>query len=198
MNKTMKKSLLFMFFLMLFFTLYQIVDTYALFESNKNYEVTKDIAKWIIKVNGNDVTKTDSFVVEQINYDDSEYVIKGKIAPSLKGYFDIVIDAKEAEVSSLYNIVFDFTNLSSSLKISSIEELNGNNLLLSNIDAYSGVILLSDDNKIHTIRVTLFWENNEDNNEQDSLIGTENKVINIPISVNILQYLGEELSIYTG
>ena len=45
MNKTMKKSLLFMFFLMLFFTLYQIVDTYALFESNKNYEVTKDIAK---------------------------------------------------------------------------------------------------------------------------------------------------------
>ena len=71
MNKTMKKSLLFMFFLMLFFTLYQIVDTYALFESNKNYEVTKDIAKWIIKVNGNDVTKTDSFVVEQINYDDS-------------------------------------------------------------------------------------------------------------------------------
>lgn len=198
MNKTMKKSLLFMFFLMLFFTLYQIVDTYALFESNKNYEVTKDIAKWIIKVNGNDVTKTDSFVVEQINYDDSEYVIKGKIAPSLKGYFDIVIDAKEAEVSSLYNIVFDFTNLSSSLKISSIEELNGNNLLLSNIDTYSGVILLSDDNKIHTIRVTLFWENNEDNNEQDSLIGTENKVINIPISVNILQYLGEELSIYTG
>ncbi|MCI6001625.1 MAG: hypothetical protein MRZ37_00485 [Tenericutes bacterium] len=194
----MKKSLLFMFFLMLFFTLYQIVDTYALFESNKNYEVTKDIAKWIIKVNGNDVTKTDSFVVEQINYDDSEYVIKGKIAPSLKGYFDIVIDAKEAEVSSLYNIVFDFTNLSSSLKISSIEELNGNNLLLSNIDTYSGVILLSDDNKIHTIRVTLFWENNEDNNEQDSLIGTENKVINIPISVNILQYLGEELSIYTG
>ena len=187
MNKTMKKSLLFMFFLMLFFTLYQIVDTYALFESNKNYEVTKDIAKWIIKVNGNDVTKTDSFVVEQINYDDSEYVIKGKIAPSLKGYFDIVIDAKEAEVSSLYNIVFDFTNLSSSLKISSIEELT-----------YSGVILLSDDNKIHTIRVTLFWENNEDNNEQDSLIGTENKVINIPISVNILQYLGEELSIYTG
>lgn len=183
---------------MLFFTLYQIVDTYALFESNKNYEVTKDIAKWIIKVNGNDVTKTDSFVVEQINYDDSEYVIKGKIAPSLKGYFDIVIDAKEAEVSSLYNIVFDFTNLSSSLKISSIEELNGNNLLLSNIDTYSGVILLSDDNKIHTIRVTLFWENNEDNNEQDSLIGTENKVINIPISVNILQYLGEELSIYTG
>lgn len=198
MNKTMKKSLLFMFFLMLFFTLYQIVDTYALFESNKNYEVTKDIAKWIIKVNGNDVTKTDSFVVKQINYDDSEYVIKGKIAPSLKGYFDIVIDAKEAEVSSLYNIVFDFTNLSSSLKISSIEELNGNNLLLSNIDTYSGVILLSDDNKIHTIRVTLFWENNEDNNEQDSLIGTENKVINIPISVNILQYLGEELSIYTG
>ena len=198
MNKTMKKSLLFMFFLMLFFTLYQIVDTYALFESNKNYEVTKDIAKWIIKVNGNDVTKTDSFVVEQINYDDSEYVIKGKSAPSLKGYFDIVIDAKEAEVSSLYNIVFDFTNLSSSLKISSIEELNGNNLLLSNIDTYSGVILLSDDNKIHTIRVTLFWENNEDNNEQDSLIGTENKVINIPISVNILQYLGEELSIYTG
>ena len=198
MNKTMKKSLLFMFFLMLFFTLYQIVDTYALFESNKNYEVTKDIAKWIIKVNGNDVTKTDSFVVEQINYDDSEYVIKGKIAPSLKGYFDIVIDAKEAEVYSLYNIDFDFTNLSSSLKISSIEELNGNNLLLSNIDTYSGVILLSDDNKIHTIRVTLFWENNEDNNEQDSLIGTENKVINIPISVNILQYLGEELSIYTG
>ena len=51
----MKRVLLLISLLMLFFTIYLTMDTYALFESNKNYDVSSDIAKFVIKVNGSEL-----------------------------------------------------------------------------------------------------------------------------------------------
>lgn len=195
----MKRVLLLISLLMLFFTIYLTMDTYALFESNKNYDVSSDIAKFVIKVNGSEA-KTEEFVVDSIAYYENEYVIENKIAPLVDGYFDIVIDAEEVEVSLRYDIEFDFSSLSiPGLVISSITELGGNTLVLTDKDTYSGVITLADmDNStVNTVRVSISWQNDEANNEVDSSWGmVADKVISIPVNVKLTQYLGEELPVY--
>lgn len=195
----MKRVLLLISLLMLFFTIYLTMDTYALFESNKNYDVSSDIAKFVIKVNGSEA-KTEEFVVDSIAYYENEYVIENKIAPLVDGYFDIVIDAEEVEVSLRYDIEFDFSSLSiPGLVISSITELGGNTLVLTDKDTYSGVITLADmdSSTVNTVRVSISWQNDEANNEVDSSWGmVADKVISIPVNVKLTQYLGEELSVY--
>lgn len=195
----MKRVLLLISLLMLFFTIYLAMDTYALFESNKNYDVSSDIAKFVIKVNGSEA-KTEEFVVDSIAYYENEYVIDNKIAPLVDGYFDIVIDAEDVEVSLRYDIEFDFSSLSiPGLVISSITELGGNTLVLTDKDTYSGVITLADmdSSTVNTVRVSISWQNDEANNEVDSSWGmVADKVISIPVNVKLTQYLGEELSVY--
>lgn len=195
----MKRVLLLISLLMLFFTIYLTMDTYALFESNKNYDVSSDIAKFVIKVNGSEA-KTEEFVVDSIAYYENEYVIDNKIAPLVDGYFDIVIDAEDVEVSLRYDIEFDFSSLSiPGLVISSITELGGNTLVLTDKDTYSGVITLADmdSSTVNTVRVSISWQNDEANNEVDSSWGmVANKVISIPVNVKLTQYLGEELPVY--
>lgn len=195
----MKRVLLLISLLMLFFTIYLTMDTYALFESNKNYDVSSDIAKFVIKVNGSEA-KTEEFVVDSIAYYENEYVIENKIAPLVDGYFDIVIDAEEVEVSLRYDIEFDFSSLSiPGLVISSITELGGNTLVLTDKDTYSGVITLADmdSSTVNTVRVSISWQNDEANNEVDSSWGmVADKVISIPVNVKLAQYLGEELPVY--
>lgn len=195
----MKRVLLLISLLMLFFTIYLTMDTYALFESNKNYDVSSDIAKFVIKVNGSEA-KTEEFVVDSIAYYENEYVIENKIAPLVDGYFDIVIDAEDVEVSLRYDIEFDFSSLSiPGLVISSITELGGNTLVLTDKDTYSGVITLADmdSSTVNTVRVSISWQNDEANNEVDSSWGmVADKVISIPVNVKLTQYLGEELPVY--
>ena len=195
----MKRVLLLISLLMLFFTIYLTMDTYALSESNKNYDVSSDIAKFVIKVNGSEA-KTEEFVVDSIAYYENEYVIENKIAPLVDGYFDIVIDAEEVEVSLRYDIEFDFSSLSiPGLVISSITELGGNTLVLTDKDTYSGVITLADmdSSTVNTVRVSISWQNDEANNEVDSSWGmVADKVISIPVNVKLTQYLGEELPVY--
>ncbi len=195
----MKRVLLLISLLMLFFTIYLTMDTYALFESNKNYDVSSDIAKFVIKVNGSEA-KTEEFVVDSIAYYENEYVIENKIAPLVDGYFDIVVDAEDVEVSLRYDIEFDFSSLSiPGLVISSITELGGNTLVLTDKDTYSGVITLADmdSSTVNTVRVSISWQNDEANNEVDSSWGmVADKVISIPVNVKLTQYLGEELPVY--
>ncbi len=195
----MKRVLLLISLLMLFFTIYLTMDTYALFESNKNYDVSSDIAKFVIKVNGSEA-KTEEFVVDSIAYYENEYVIDNKIAPLVDGYFDIVVDAEDVEVSLRYDIEFDFSSLSiPGLVISSITELGGNTLVLTDKDTYSGVITLADmdSSTVNTVRVSISWQNDEANNEVDSSWGmVADKVISIPVNVKLTQYLGEELPVY--
>ena len=99
-----------------------------------------------------------------------------------------------------YDIEFDFSSLSiPGLVISSITELGGNTLVLTDKDTYSGVITLADmdSSTVNTVRVSISWQNDEANNEVDSSWGmVADKVISIPVNVKLTQYLGEELPVY--
>lgn len=191
-----KKILYIIFSFFLLLTLYEIKKTYGLFESNNKMPVQQSTAKWNILINGTNIKSEEKFVVNSVNVEDNENVLNGKIAPGVKGYFDIEIDKTNTSTSIVYSITFDFTKISDSITIEKIEETTSGNLIRTGANTYSKVMKINDE-PINNIRVYIKWENKEENNDIDSLVGlTKDNYINIPVSISAMQYLGEEIIEY--
>lgn len=191
-----KKILYIVFSFFLLLTLYEIKKTYGLFESNNKMSVEQSTAKWNILINGTNIKSEEKFVVNSVNVENNENVLNGKIAPGVKGYFDIEIDKTNTSTSIVYSITFDFTKISDSITIENIEETTSGNLIRTGENTYSKVMKINDD-PISNIRVYIKWENKEENNDIDSLVGlSKDNYINIPVSISAMQYLGEDIMEY--
>lgn len=192
-----KKILYLLFISFVLITTYEVMDAYGLFESKNKLVVNQNVAHWKILINGSNITEED-FVINSINVEDNENVLNGKLAPGVRGYFDVEIDP-QADTSIIYSISFDFSQISDSFIVENIEETTSGNLIRTDESTYSKVITLNEikENKKNNVRVYLKWENKEDNNTTDSKIGlTENNYINIPVSVSAMQYFGEDIEEY--
>lgn len=192
-----KKILYLLFISFVLITTYEVMDAYGLFESKNKLVVNQNVARWKIIINGSNITEED-FVINSINVEGNENVLNGKLAPGVRGYFDVEIDPK-ADTSIVYSISFDFSQISDSFIVENIEETTSGNLIRTDESTYSKVITLNEikENKKNNVRVYLKWENKEDNNATDSKIGlTENNYINIPVSVSAMQYFGEDIEEY--
>lgn len=192
-----KKILYLLFVSFVLITTYEVMNAYGLFESKNKLVVNQNVARWKILINGSNIIEED-FVINSINVEDNENVLNGKLAPGVRGYFDIEIDP-QADTSIVYSISFDFSQISDSFKVENIEETTSGNLIRTDESTYSKVITLNEikENKKNNVRVYLKWENKEDNNATDSKIGlTENNYINIPVSVSAMQYFGEDIEEY--
>lgn len=180
--------------------IYAILSTYATFRSEFSGSMKVDNATWKILVNNTDVSSstTKKFIIDNINIDKSQGVEEGKLAPGLKGSFNILIDPSDTSVSIMYEIKFDTKNINATnIKIDEIKETEtGNNLIQTDLNTYTGIISLDDiKNKVtNNIQVTLFWH---DDGDEDINIGEipEYK-INIPVQVKVSQYLGEDIQKY--
>lgn len=186
----MNRILYLIFSLFALLTVYTVINTYGLLESKNKIEMNQTLAYWNVVINGTDIKSGEKFVVDKINVEDNNNVLNGKLAPGVKGYFDIEIDCTEASVSIIYTINFDFSKISDSFVIEKVEETTSGNLTKIDDNTYSKVLKLKD--KKNNIRVYLKWENKEENNEIDSQVGlTKDNYINIPITISALQYTGE-------
>lgn len=200
---TKKKIFIILTLFMACVTCYQIANTYALLESELSGTIKTEIGKWNIYINGDDVTNgtTQSFVMNKFNIGGSEYTAEGKIAPGMKGSFEISICPKDTQVSIKYDIAIDDTNLGEEqIKlVSIIEKNNKNELIRTGKNTYTAVILLEDITEDYSDDIEVFftWDNNENNNEKDTAIGTiYNSKISIPITIHASQYLGETIEEY--
>lgn len=194
-----RKLLIILTIILMFVTVYVIKDTYALFESNKIVNTNTNIAKWNVMINGKNINNEQRFIIDSINILEKGNVKNGKMAPGAEGYFDIVIEPNDTDTSIIYNVTFDFTKVNGSFKINKIEEITSGNLIMTGESIYSKVITLDEIKRgvTNTIRVYIKWDNIEENNEEDSQIGlTKNNFINIPVIVEVTQYLGEEILEY--
>lgn len=196
----MKKICFIISFLLLIVAVYKISDTYALLESKSNRVVETGLGKWTILVNDVDITKTIDFTLDSMNWDGNENVKEKKIAPGVGGYFDITIDPTDTDVSVRYDMFFDFSVFeNSSIAVTSISDIDGNSLIKTDVDTYTGVINLDEikNGKTSTIRVYVVWENNDEKNEYDTSLGmVAGNVLEIPISVTVSQYTGDEIIEY--
>lgn len=180
---------------------YKIISIYAVFHSNVGAKVEFRNGAWNIDVNGKKITtgvQTD-FTIDQITVAEDQHTMPGKISPGLSGNFKIVINPKDTNVSIRYDITLNQDELkSSNVKISSVEEKNnGAKLIKTAENEYTGIITLQDiqKNVIHEIEMNVEWLDDEQNNESDTLLGTnkDKRQFEIPVTFHATQYLGEEI-----
>ena len=185
--------------IMIFISIYEIKNTYGLFESKKEIDIDKSVAKWNIYINDNNLNTTETFTIDNFTFQETNTVAKDKIAPGILGWFDILIDARDTQVSIIYEITFDFTSLPSNITVEKIEEINGREIIKTGPNTYSNYITLDDinNNVKDTIRVYIKWNNDEENNENDTNIGIiKNNSIKIPVSITVSQYLNDTIEPY--
>lgn len=204
-KKIIKQILIICFLFMSIFIIYKVIKTYAVFHSEATGTASKELASWLITINGEDVSSgiEESFVVNQINISSNNNVKPGNIAPGLIGNFDITIDTNDTDVSIRYDIQIDASSLTNNqIEITSVEEILENNTLIrTGENTYTGIMSLEDirAGDTNTIRTSVAWNNDETNNEVDTNIGSNsNPKISIPILVDITQYTGEVITQYTN
>ena len=101
-NKT--KILVVMFIILIICLCIIISRAYAKNNSQIRGKGNAEIAKWDFKVNGEE-TQIKSVNLKNTNIKES--LTEGKIAPGTQGFFEIIVDASEADVGIDYEIKFE-------------------------------------------------------------------------------------------
>ena len=217
----MKKLLTILVLIMLIISFFQITSMYALYREQLYGEYSSLLGAWEIKVNGTDIITSNGQVKEftisdgQLEYITSDYIQAGKIAPDGEAYFDIVIDPSNTDVSIVYQIDVGTTATGSNGEPASIANIQlvsaSNNFKLNPADAnetattnaqtdymegnsYTGIIHVDDilAGYKNCVRLQFKWVNVEANNATDETLGgTEDATISVPVQINLKQYTGE-------
>lgn len=156
--------------------LYLFQTSYAKFRKKVVADVNSSIAKWNIKVNNESINGKNK-LTNSITpvFIETEHSKEGVIAPSSKGYFDIIIDATDVDVS------FDYVIKSSVSSESSISDLKAINYTINpntstvqtpydEVNGISGSVLHNSNNTI--IRVYIEWDDS-DSQTMDNKADTE-------------------------
>lgn len=202
-KKVIKQILIIITLVMVLFVIYKLIETYGVFYSEGTATVVQEQAKWTIKINNADISSgiEQELIIDQVEISENTHVAPGKIAPNLTGDFYIVIDPGNTDVAIRYDIQLDKSNLTNQqIQILSISEIeNENTLVETDKDVYTGVISLADIKAgvTNKIKVSINWQNDESNNEVDTNMGiTKNSKLQIPININVSQYIGETIEQY--
>lgn len=150
------------FLLCLFF----IEDTYAKYITSTNESASMNIARWRILVNNKDIREnsTTNAVITPI-FNGNDNINSGIIAPNSEGYFDLIIDATEADVSFKYKIEISVNQNSPVRDLITTKYIidNGNEIPLERDNAtIENTVLHKDNTKPINIRVYIKWD---DSNE---------------------------------
>ena len=150
------------FLLCLFF----IEDTYAKYITSTNESASMNIARWRILVNNKDIREnsTTNAVITPI-FNGNDNINSGIIAPNSEGYFDLIIDATEADVSFKYKIEISVNQNSPVKDLITTKYIidNGNEIPLERDNAtIENTVLHKDNTKPINIRVYIKWD---DSNE---------------------------------
>lgn len=150
------------FLLCLFF----IEDTYAKYITSTNESASMNIARWRILVNNKDIREnsTTNAVITPI-FNGNDNINSGIIAPNSEGYFDLIIDATEADVSFKYKIETSVNQNSPVKDLITTKYIidNGNEIPLERDNAtIENTVLHKDNTKPINIRVYIKWD---DSNE---------------------------------
>lgn len=168
----------------------QIQQTYAKYLDTKEGDTDFTIAKWKILVNQQDITEasTMSSLITPV-YIENEHMKEGVIAPGREGYFDLVIDSSNTEVSFRYDIsVTSSENSSVNDLIITGYSLNDSEIIpvSDQLNNLSNVIYYTDTNKENKIRIYFKWRDGTGenmNNEADTNASIQG--VNAKLKVNI-------------
>lgn len=188
---TKKKVILLVILLVLVALVSVIGNTYAKYRTTTTGTASASIARWNIKVNNNTI-KNNTTLTENIKvtFPGNEYMAPNVVAPTAEGYFDIIIDASEVDVSFDYTIQITENASLKDLKVSGYSNgINGTrqpvNGAITNTIAYNAT------NKTQTIRVYLTWIDSDPNqtmdNKEDTQVTIDLENVALDVSLSFVQ-----------
>ena len=163
-------------FLSFVLCIFFIQESYAKYLTSTSENASINVAMWRILVNKKDIREgnTADAVIVPV-FDGNENIASGIIAPTSEGYFDLVIDATEADVSFKYNINFSVNDNSAvsdlvatkySINNGAIIDLDRDNQSITN------EVLQANNTAPIYIRVYVIWDDGE-NSTMDNTADTE-------------------------
>lgn len=178
-----KKFLLLLIGILICFLIFSIAQIYAKYLTSANGKSDINIARWNISVNNKSI-KNNSDISSSIEpiFTGNAHIAPNIIAPTAEGYFDLVFDFSNADVSFNYEInvsadenssVSDLVSTGFSVVDSDQIPENWSKTTFENFNqTISDNILLNSNISKRTIRVYILWNDDETTsqmtNEQDT------------------------------
>ena len=211
----MKRVLKLLIFVIILILLIVIVrSTYSKYTEKAIAVVKEDIAKWRILINSTDITTSPSvtdFEIDDFEWtgEGIEHVVEGKVAPGMKGQFELIIDPTDTQVALEYEIIIskpsvtlkDGTTGEINIRFDDIvpedgktyqitEDTNGDKVV-ARIKTLDEVTSTDDNDRIDSLMVKVKWDDDEEYDAIDSEIGSIfGNQIKMPIVVKATQYVG--------
>ena len=85
-----------------------VTESYAKYITSAQGNANMKVARWKIIVNNEDIRDNKTLEAEiKPTFLETEHIASDVIAPTSEGYFDLIIDATEADVSFKYKITLE-------------------------------------------------------------------------------------------
>lgn len=169
-----------------------ITESYAKYLTSTQGNAKMNVARWKIIVNNEDI-KNNSSLTTQITptFLGNDNIAENVIAPTSEGYFDLLIDATEADVSFKYNIGIEVDESSSvqDLKISKFVINEEEFIPADNTYSIERQVLHKDNSQIINIRVYIYWDDSESasmDNAMDTQATIDNNAL-LNVNLNFTQ-----------
>ncbi|MGN1358470.1 MAG: hypothetical protein ACI4WU_03775 [Bacilli bacterium] len=190
----MKKKVILLVVLSILLCLFFVQESFAKYITEANETANMSIARWKILVNNEDI-RDESTVNTVINpvFPGNDNIAENIIAPTSEGYFDLIIDAREADVSFKYKITMSVNENSSVRDLVATKYVinDGEEITLdSDNQVIENTVLHRDNTGTINIRVYIVWNDGEgasmDNSEDTSATTSSNSAM-MNVSLNFTQ-----------
>lgn len=190
----MKKRLILLAVLSIILCLFFVQESLAKYITAADETANISIARWKILVNDEDI-RDENTVNTVINpvFLGNDNIAENIIAPTSEGYFDLIIDAREADVSFKYKISMS-VNQNSSVKdlVATKYVVNGGEPITMDINnqTIENTVLYGNNNSTINIRVYIVWNDGDGSlmdNSADTLATTSGNFAMMNVSLNFAQ-----------
>lgn len=190
--KVKKKIMFFVALMCLFYCVSLMQSTYAKYVTTADTNADFTIARWNILVNDQDIKESSNFTNLIVpTFEGTTNIKEDVIAPTSEGYFDIVIDGSDTDVSYTYTLTIDYaaSNDVDDLIITkyTIGEVNYSYTIGNSI---SDDVLLNAQDKVTSIRFYVKWNDDPvtqtmDNGDDTSVTANGNAAF--AVNLNVIQ-----------
>ncbi len=188
---TKRKIVFFIALISLLYCVTFMQDTYAKYVSSAVETAELTIARWSILINDQDVVNESNFT-DTISpvFAGTSNIKNDVIAPTAQGYFDLVLNGENTDVSFSYTISIDTTDCTvDDLKITGYS-IDGGTTQTYSGSSVTGSILLNDVSRTKTIRFFVEWDDNVSTQTMDNAADTDasaEEEAAFTVNVNLIQ-----------
>lgn len=174
----------------LFITMCMIDETYAKYVTVATSTTSSSIARWKILVNDDDVTlgSTSSNLITPI-FPGTNDISQDVIAPNAEGYFDLVIDASNVDVSFQYRIEVNPNPNSPVTELVATKYIinGGQEVEFGEDKIIQDTVRLAKKNHPINIRVYVKWDDSlnimSNSEDTDTTVGNQKGLLDVVIKV---------------